>query len=127
MSRSYVRLAAGLSIAAVLGLAFSGRASAQELLTNPGFETGTFAGWTQSGNTGFTSIVTSPVHSGTFAASFGPVGSLGFISQTLTTTPGAAYNISWFLANGSSGTPNEFTVLAGGNTLVDMVNLAAQP
>ena len=58
------------------------------LLTNPGFETGNFSGWALTGNSGFISIITSPVHSGNFAASFGAVGSLTFLSQTVTDTVG---------------------------------------
>lgn len=54
------------------------------LIVNCGFETGDFTGWTQSGNTGGTSVTNNPadVWSGTFAASLGPVGSDGFLTQS---------------------------------------------
>ena len=42
-------------LCAVLLIAFACHASAN-LVTNGGFETGDFTGWTQSGNTGFTSV-----------------------------------------------------------------------
>jgi hypothetical protein len=78
------------------------------LVSNGGFETGDFSGWTQSGNTTFTSVTTDStcVHSGVYGAQFGPSGSLGYISQTLATLPGQNYLLSFWLVNpvGGSGT-----------------------
>jgi len=107
----------------------SGVALSQNIVTNPGFETGNFSGWTNSGNTGFTSVITSPssVHSGTFAASFGPIGSLGYLSQTLTTTPGGIYDLSFWLKNGSSVAPNEYQVFWDGVEIIDITNSASFP
>jgi hypothetical protein len=93
---------------------------AGNLVANCGFETGDFTSWTQSGNTGFTGVTTVP-HSGTFGAFFGPVGSLGFISQNLVTTPGALYNLSfWLLSDG--GQTSEYQVRFNGVTIADVVN-----
>src|SRR5437763_12768139 len=90
-----------LSFLALISLCFINRASAQELIVNGGFETGDFTGWTQSGNTGFTAVTNNPggAHSGTFYASFGPVGSLGFITQTAATTAGSTYTLNYLLSN----------------------------
>jgi len=59
------------------------------LVANPGFETGDFAGWTQSGDTSFSGVDGNP-QSGTFAAFFGPIGGNGFISQDLATMAGGS-------------------------------------
>jgi hypothetical protein len=95
------------------------------LLANPGFETGDFSDWTLTGNPGFISITTDPVHSGNFAASFGAVGSLSFLSQTVTDTVGQTYNVGGWLAN-DGGTPNEFDIQVNSSELLDLINLPAQ-
>jgi hypothetical protein len=60
------------------------------LVTNDGLETGDFTGWTQSGNTSFTSVDLGLGHSGSYGAKFGPAG-IGTISQNIITTPGQTY------------------------------------
>lgn len=99
----------------------SGVALSQNIVTNPGFETGDFSGWTQSGNEGFTSVTTSPVHGGTYAAALGPVGSLGYLSQMLATVPGGTYNLNFWLDLGG-GPPSEFQVFWGGTEIFDISN-----
>ena len=93
------------------------------LVTNGGFETGDFSGWTQSGNTSSTSVSVGSKLAGTYGAFFGPSGSLGFISQNVTTYPGQRYLISCWL-NGNGAGPNEFLVSWGGQTLFDQANIA---
>ena len=94
---------------ALVGSAWSGVAQAAPVI-NGGFETGNFAGWTQFGNTGSTAvgIAAQYVHSGTYGSAFGAVGSPGGIFQTLSTTAGASYLVSFWLSI-DSGTPNSMT------------------
>lgn len=96
------------------------------LVANCGFETGTFTGWTQSGNTGFTSVPPGAANTGNFGASFGPVGTLGFISQNIVTLPGVTYNVTFHLRNLGS-TPNEFRFLWGGNLITTILNAPPSP
>ena len=92
-------------------------------VVNGGFETGDFTGWTQGGNTGFTGVTGSnAIHSGSYGAFFGPVGSLGFLSQPIATTPGESYALSFWLKNLSDGTPNSFDVSWNGSSLFSLSN-----
>jgi len=96
-------------------------------IQNGAFESGTFTDWIQSGYLDSTFVVSDPqyvyVHSGTYGAQLGPYGALGFISQTLSTTPGAPYVLSFWLDSPDGYTPNEFLVSWNGDTLFDQTNL----
>ena len=118
------------ALAATASFAFTGSAVAANLVSNSSFETGDFTGWTQTGNTTFNGVQcpgTGPtVGAGNCSAFFGPVGSPGGISQTLATTAGSAYNISfWFAPDG--GTPSSFDVLFDGNSILSLTNPGAAP
>jgi hypothetical protein len=97
-------------------------AIAGNLVTNCGFETGDFTGWTQGGNTGFTGVDNAGFgdglapNSGNFFAYLGPVGSDGTLSQSLATTAGDSYVVSFYLA-ADGGTPSDFSVQWGGSTI----------
>jgi len=110
------------------GLAFGVVAPAQAVniaLVNPGFETGDFTGWTETGNTGFLGVQcpgpSFTVAQGNCSAFGGPVGSLGFINQTFTAAPGSRASVGFaWLVDGSS--PSEFSVLLDGTTIFDRIN-----
>ncbi len=112
----------------VLALALLPGVANASLIVNGGFETGNFSGWTQSGNLGFTSVsnnLSLYVHSGSFGASFGPIGSLGYIEQTIATTAGGTYQLSFWLRNLSGSPVNQFVALWDGATVTSLTNSAA--
>jgi hypothetical protein len=95
-------------------------------IQNNGFEMGSFSNWTQSGNTIYTWVTTNSsfVHSGNYGALFGPNGSPGYLSQTLSVTAGQPYLVSFWLNNPApGGTPNQFSVSWDGTTLFNQTNL----
>jgi hypothetical protein len=98
-----------------------------DLLTNGGFETGDFTGWTV--NAGATGVFGpgdragyNP-HSGNWYAALGTVGSLGTLSQTFSDSAGTPLVISLWLDNNNGLTPNEFRVDFNGATLFDQQNI----
>jgi hypothetical protein len=111
-------------VAVLASAALSARA--QNLVMNPGFETGDFTNWTLSGDTSFCSVSTIMPHSGNFAARLGPSGSDGFLDQTITTVVGQAYAVDFWLAV-DSFTPNDFSASFAGNTFYSVVNDAGHP
>jgi len=91
-SRTIKPLACCLFAAAL----FASGAAQANLVTNGGFETGGFDGWTQSIDPMWDSVNASiPVPEGNWLASFGGAGSS--ISQTLATVAGGKYKVSFLL------------------------------
>jgi len=97
------------------------------LISNGGFETGSFSGWTSSGNSSADTVSTSATarRAGSYGASFSASGSLGFISQTVETYPGQPYLVSLWLDSPDGVTPNHFQAKWAGQTLMDQSGLGA--
>jgi hypothetical protein len=92
---------------------------AQNLVTNGGFETGDFTGWTQFGNTDFSGAICEVFSGGSptegfCQAFFGPVGSTGGIEQALDVgATGRPYTLDFDLYN-SGGAPTSYGASFGG-------------
>jgi hypothetical protein len=107
----------------------------QSIVSNGGFETGSFSDWTLVGQTsvyhGRHSTVYDAVedaatgyavvHAGTYGAFLGD-NALATLSQTLTTLAGQNYLLSFWLDNPVSGSVQHFLVNWSGATLCDITN-----
>ena len=99
------------------------------LVVNGSFETNSFIGWTLGGNYTSTTwgpeiVIDTNAESGRYAAAMGSVGSDGTLSQSIATTPGQQYTLSFWLANEGGG-PNDFTATWNGQALLALTNSAA--
>jgi hypothetical protein len=84
------------------------------LVSNCGFETGDFTGWTLDGTLGSSAVDASNPDNGTYEAYFGEVGNDATLSQTINGNgTDTLYSLVFALA-GAGGTPNDFTVLWNG-------------
>ena len=109
----------------VQGLSFTLQVIGQVLLTNGGFETGDFTGWTLVGNsvvngrhgqpaTIYNAVESASsyplvVHAGNYGAFLGDV-QLATISQTIPTIPGRYYLVSLWMDNPSASGTQQFVV-----------------
>jgi hypothetical protein len=60
-----------------------------------------------------------------YGAQLGPSGTLGYLSQTIPTTPDAVYLLSFWLTNPTAGTPNQFLASWNGANVYNQSNLGA--
>ena len=118
------------------GISGATSAMAANLVTNGGFETGNLTGWSLTGVTSGPAyngidygVDAADAYSGNYGAFFGPPGGIMTLSQTLSTTPGTNYTISFWLAQDTDVTPgytNSLAVLLGSTTAYSATNIAAQ-
>ncbi|MFJ9846834.1 putative Ig domain-containing protein [Kitasatospora sp. NPDC101155] len=113
----------------------SGGCTAAQLLTNPGFEAGTTAGWTETNTSGTSTINSSssePPHSGTYDAWLDGYGSTNTdtLAQTVTLPTGcSSYTFSFWLhidtAASNTTAFDTLKVTANGTTLATYSNVNA--
>ena len=135
MKNQLFGLAAGMLMLVLLSVgSVAGATDFPELVVNGGFEAGTWSGavggdlpgWTPSGALYFTGVDNTPgyslIGSNWFYAGGGP----SYLSQTIATTPGTNYTISFWLTESSGGEVPDgaFQAFWGGTTLVDLLNPA---
>jgi hypothetical protein len=107
------------SLILLLAVALAGSVCAYaDIVVNGDFETGDFSGWTVAGDVAAATICGNGCQfQGNYAAQFTPVGDYTYLSQTLTTNPGQAYTVSFWLAGGG-GNSNYFSASLGSSQFV---------
>jgi len=101
-------------MALAVGMSIPAKAN---LVSNGNFATGNFSGWTLSGDSSGDYISeTSGVYSAALTTN---APDEGYISQTLATTVGQVYLVSFLLA-GDGATPNSFSASLGGPSLTNV-------
>jgi hypothetical protein len=107
-----------------------------DLILNGGFETGTFANWTDTPGSTFDSITnnTGYVHSGSYGAQLGAFDPGSVLSQSFSTVVGQKYDISFWLYTDPDTDPESdpssasFSAQFDSNTpFVSLVNPSPQP
>jgi len=116
-----------LVIAAFTLLMCAPMAFGQNLLSNGGFETGDFTGWTTGGNFEDTEVVSgafyeySGAQEGNFYAVLGPVGSDGTLSQSFADHAGTSYTFSFWIASVGDN-PSDFSAYWDGTAVLSLTN-----
>lgn len=119
-----LRIMPRAALALIATLAVAGPASATEMVTNGGFETGNFTGWTQFGAVGQTNVNAADALTASFGARFSP-NTIGGIFQDITTVTGQAYRLTFDLRHLANllAPNNSFSVSFDGVVLGSLLNV----
>lgn len=119
---------AGIALAALAAVAAPAHANlVTNLVSNGGFETGDFSGWTATGQPSFDAVQCAgpgpTVAEGNCSAIFGSLEPSG-ITQSIAVGAGMVWSLSFALLP-DGGMPSSFSVQFGGQTLLSLTDLAA--
>ncbi len=127
-ARFIVGLVAALTL--TVGVSLPAQAG-PNLVANGGFESGDFTDWTPTGDSTFDGVQCPgpgpEVFEGLCSAFFGPIGTLGGISQDISLGPIGTPFILTFAFEADGGTESSFSASFGGVTLLSLTNPAASP
>ena len=89
--------------AAAALLALASLSAHAELIVNGNFESGNFNGWTKSGNTNLSDVISNAITSNhTYVWRSGATGSLAYISQDVVTVAGNTYSFAFDVYNSAT-------------------------
>jgi hypothetical protein len=128
LQKNSAKWVSGFAVALAAGLFTVGaHAAGPELVVNGDFETGDFTGWTLTlSPTSLIGVDGYGPHDGNFSAYFGASDPYDTISQTLTTTPGTHYTVSFKLdSEFTSGDTAGFVGSFGGTPFISLTNANA--
>jgi len=111
-----------LVAATLVSLALFALPAEAQLVTNGGFETGSLLGWTLTGTSCSTGVLSTVAHTGTYGLRSGPVAGTCELAQTFATTPGEQYTFAFWVQNLSGSTPNSFDARWDGVSLYSTSN-----
>ncbi len=127
--KGVIRMKKNFLVFCAFGLIFGLVSAAQaDLVTNGGFETGNFTGWTTTpaSSDSLFGVDTSFPHSGSNAAFFAAVGTTDdTITQTIATSTGGSYTFSFWLAHPFGAPSNDFHAFWNGSSVLDLLNASA--
>jgi hypothetical protein len=117
----------GLGLAVVVGLTGIAQANAN-LVTNGNFETGDLTGWSTSAGANIGAFSGAGVLNGSSSAFLGDdTATPGTLSQSLITTPGTTYTISFLLQNLDTSSTNFFELMFDGASVFTETNAVFDP
>lgn len=112
------------ALACLAAVALTAGAANADLVTNGGFETGDFTGWTIFGDDTYIDVWDVDSYEGTYNALFGPLEPAG-ISQVLNAPAGSQIAVSFWMCSAFGGTPNNLLAQLDGQTIADVSDITS--